>query len=125
MDSYKQHLKFLKLPYLKLCNKLYLYKLYPYKLCLYKLRPYKLCLYKLCFYKLCPYKLYLYKLCPASKLNKNLCSKNLCKNLYNNIRSNVCKNFVRTSIDNFRALNTLSFSSRRILSCNFDYCSST
>ena len=36
---------------------------------------------KLCN-KLRPYKLCLYKLRPASKLNKNLRSKNLCKNLY-------------------------------------------
>ena len=74
MDSYKQHLKCLKLLYLnfylklrnKLCN----------KLCPYKLRPYKLCL---------------YKLCPASKLDKNVRSKNLCKNVGKKLRKKFCQ----------------------------------
>ena len=61
-DSYKQHLKFLRLPYLNPC------------------------------YKLCPHKLRLYKLRPASKLDKNLRSKNLRKNLYSNVRKNFWKN---------------------------------
>ena len=66
MDSYKQHLKFLKLLYLNPCLKL------PY------LNPcYKLCLHKLCPRKLCPHKLRPRKLRPrklrlASKLDKNL-----------------------------------------------------
>ena len=60
MDSYKQYLKFLKLPYLSPCLKL------RNKLCLDKLRPHKL---------------RLYKLRPASKLNKKLRSKKLCKKL--------------------------------------------
>ena len=52
MDSHKQHLKFLKLPYLNPCH---------------KLRPHKLRLYKLRLYKL-----YLRKLRPTSNLYKNL-----------------------------------------------------
>ena len=64
MDSYKQYLKFLKLPYLSPCLK-FRNKLRPHKLRLYKLRLDKLCLDKLCLNKLRPYKLCLRKLRPT------------------------------------------------------------
>ena len=70
MDSHKQYLKCLKLPYLNPCLKLRN-----------KLRN------KLYLYKLRPYKLRLYKLCPTSKLNKNIRS----KNLYKNVHKKLCK----------------------------------
>ena len=65
MDSYKQYLEFLKLPYLSPCLKLrnkVRNKLCLYKLRLYKLRLDKLRLDKLYLNKLCPHKLRLRKL---------------------------------------------------------------
>ena len=81
MDNYKQYSKLRK----KLCKKLrkkFRKKLCPYKLRPHKLRLHKLRLYKLRLDKLHPHKLCLYKIRPASKLDKNLCSKNLRGNLH-------------------------------------------